>query len=332
MSTSLEDIRGVGPSTAEKLRESGVSSVEQLATMRPEELKEILKITLKAAKDIINDAKDKALNLAIPARTFSEYERHVREVVQRIPTGSSELDRLLGGGWRTEAIHQLKGEYASGKTELCHQAAVNCLKYLKRKVIYIETETATFSPKRIREMAEAIGLQIDSDNDFIIIPSAGINTPYAQFLAYERALKIKEQKNLDVGLFVVDSFNSTFREFYSGREMLPDRAREEARHLGFLDYIATKYNMAIILTAQVMDIPDAGSQLGEKAKTGHVKRSYGGNVLNHWSTYILSLNQVATSEWEAVLADSNEMPRGTCRFQITPGGVRDIVTSKKKIM
>ncbi|MEM2260833.1 MAG: helix-hairpin-helix domain-containing protein [Ignisphaera sp.] len=326
MSLKLQDIKGIGPATEEKLIEKGVTSPEQLAVMRPEELKEILGITLKAAKDIINDAKDKALSTAIPVRTFGQHEEHLSKIVQRIPTGSKQLDEILGGGWRTEAIHLLKGEYASGKTQLCFQAAINCLKYLKRKVIWIETETGTFSPKRLEELATAVGIQIDKNNDFIYVPSVGITTPYNQFLAYERALKEMENKQLNVGLFVVDSFNATFREYYSGREMLPDRAREEARHLGFLDIIATKYNMAIILTGQVMDIPDQGGQLGEKVKTGHIRRTYGGNILHHWSTYIISLTQIATDVWEAVLADSPEMPRKSCRFKITPSGIKDIFT------
>jgi RecA/RadA recombinase len=320
----LTDIKGIGEVTAEKLREKDIT-VEKLAIMRPEELASELQITKKAAKDIVNDAKFKALASIVPVRTFAEQERHIKEVVQRIPTGSVELDKILGGGWRTESLHLLKGEYSSGKSQLAMQAAINCLKYLKRKVIWIETETGTFAPDRLKEMAKAEGLEIDGDTDFLLVPSTGTSTPYSQFLAYERAIQMMEERKLDVGVFIVDSFNATFREFYSGREMFPDRAREEARHLGFLDNIAAKYNMAIILTAQVMDIPDSGGQLGERVKTGHTQRAYGGNVLFHWCTYILSLDQLSGTDWEAVLADAPDRPKAKCRFRIVSAGVRDIV-------
>jgi RecA/RadA recombinase len=323
----LEDIKGIGPVTAQKLRELEID-VDKLATMRPEELASELSITKKAAKDICNDAKDKALPRVIPVRTFNEQKRHIKEVVQRIPTGSTALDEILGGGWRTESLHLLKGEYASGKTQLAMQAAINVLKYLKRKIIWIETETGTFSPDRFEQMAKAVGVTIDGDKDFIFIPSTGSSTPYMQYLSYQRAIQVMLEKKMDVGLIVVDSFNAAFREFYSGREMLPDRAREEARHLGYLDNISAKYNIAVILTGQVMGIPDPGGQLAERVKTGHTKVAYGGDILFHWCTYILSLDQMASKaegEWEAVLADSPDRPKAKCRFRIVSQGVRDII-------
>uniref|UniRef100_A0A6M3XDU5 Putative DNA repair and recombination protein n=1 Tax=viral metagenome TaxID=1070528 RepID=A0A6M3XDU5_9ZZZZ len=698
----LTSIKGIGPVTAQKLKELDIT-VDKLAVLRPEELSSELNITKKAAKDICNDAKDKALPRVIPVRTFNEQKRHIKEVVQRIPTGSTALDDIMGGGWRTESLHLLKGEYSSGKTQLAMQAAINVLKYLKRKIIWIETETGsvagdsvifvynkltkeyrtffieefvnliknnilestnfetpsvsingeivwksildvyahqntgrmnnikgfstgsvqltpnhstmvlnckedhgeykdkkirieradsitfndrlivptsieenpidwkfnisvvnflgsnqysrswkilckkisldkdlsfilgaylaegsmtsgkyirfslgksdrekqfaekisssifnifdcrpsilysregyitvqlcnkfafrlfadifglerkssftknipvqmfntsienrnsfyngyltgdgyfdnikkkwkfftvskrlaydmlylylqdgipvsinkddngfsgfvladrkqirgirygssigkkivynrsypsqeevydlclgnkdeednflvngifvhnTFSPGRFEEMAKAVGVTIDGDNDFIFIPSTGSSTPYMQYLSYQRAIQIMLEKKLDVGLIVVDSFNASFREFYSGREMLPDRAREEARHLGYLDNISAKYNIAVILTGQVMGIPDPGGQLGERVKTGHTKVAYGGDILFHWCTYIISLDQMSSEkggEWEAVLADSPDKPRAKCRFRIVSAGVRDII-------
>ena len=322
----LTDVKGIGPSTASKLEDAGVKSVEQLAVMRPDELKAILGISTRVAKDIINDAKDKALTRIVAPRTFVEHMKHEQEVVQRIPSGSAELDKLLGGGWKTEGIHLLKGEYSSGKTQLCVQAAINCVKYLKRKVIWIEMETGTASAARFKEVAEANGVQL-KDDDITVIPSPGPN-PFAQFLAYERAVQLIEE-GLDVGLIVIDSFNSSFRSFYTGREMLPARSAEESRHLGYLDYIARKYNLAVMMTAQVMDVPDTGGQLGERVKTGHTKRVYGGNVLTHWATYIVSLHQVSTDEREAVLADASDRPFGKCRFRITQAGIRDVVGKRR---
>lgn len=324
MSEELTTVKGIGPKTAEKLVENGISTVEDLAVLRPDELKAILNITLKAAKDIINDAKRIALDTAIPAHTLDEIEKHQKEVVQRIPTGSSALDKILGGGVKTEAITLLKGPYASGKTQLCYQLVVNCIKYLGRKAIWIETESGTMVPDRLKEMAKTIGLKLNQEEDVIVIPAKAIKSPNAQFIAYQRAIKEMERRNLDVGIMVIDSFNGVFREYYSGREMLPDRAEELARHLGYLDQIASQYNMAIVLTGQIMDIPDPGSQLGERVKTGHTHRVYGGNLLNHWCTYIISLQKVSMTDWEAVVADAPDVPMTSCRFKIVSSGVRDV--------
>ena len=70
---SLTDVPGIGPKTAERLMESGVKTVDQLSVLRPEELKAVLGISLKQAKEIIN----KSLDLAyqnVEIYTGDEYE------------------------------------------------------------------------------------------------------------------------------------------------------------------------------------------------------------------------------------------------------------------
>ena len=71
----------------------------------------------------------------------------------------------MKGGIPTEAITMFKGEYASGKSQMANQLAINTLRILKRKVFWIETETGTFVPDRLLEMAKAVGYTIDIDKD-----------------------------------------------------------------------------------------------------------------------------------------------------------------------
>lgn len=47
------------------------------------------------------------------------------ELVQ-LTTGSSELDRLLGGGIETGSITEIFGEFRTGKTQMCLTLAVTC--------------------------------------------------------------------------------------------------------------------------------------------------------------------------------------------------------------
>lgn len=43
-----------------------------------------------------------------------------------ITTGSTEVDKILGGGIETGSITELYGEFRSGKTQMCHTLAVTC--------------------------------------------------------------------------------------------------------------------------------------------------------------------------------------------------------------
>jgi len=329
MGVSLTDVKGIGPATVEKLEKAGIKSVEQLATLRKEELSKILGVNLKQAGDIIQSAKQLALDQLLEVYTAEDIKRYRQENIKRIPTGCSALDSVLKGGIPTMSITVLFGEYASGKTQLCKQLVVNCLKQLGRKAAWIETEPGTFIPERLEEMASAIGYQLDL-NDIIVVPARLIGTPYNLFLAYEMIEHKMQKLGLDVGLLVVDSFSAPFRKHYTGREQLPDRSAEISRHMGKLDILASKYNMAIVLTGQVGDIPDAGSQLHAVVKTGHRKNPVGGNVFLHSGTYLISLIKTKTDEWEACVFDAPDIPMTKVQFRITKEGIRDVSRTRAR--
>lgn len=317
-------IRGVGPKTAEKLIEAGLKTPEDVACKRPEELADMLGITKKAARDIVNTAFDMTITTAVVIGTMQDEINHRKEVVKRIPTGSAKFDAAIRGGIPTEAITAFKGEAESGKSEMCHQLVVNNKKYFNRKAAWISTENMTFSPDRINDMAKAIGVKIVPDEDVLFISSDRVASSNKLFLAYQALARKIDAEELDVGLLIIDSFSAPFRKEFGDRSQLPDRAREEGRHLGYLDGFAKKYNCAVIITAQVMDIPDQGSQLGEKAHTGHVQRMWGGNVVRHSITYGISLAQVASFQYEGVVFASPDVAKTAFRFQIKEQGIRDV--------
>lgn len=57
--------------------------------------------------------------------TATEFHQRRSELIQ-ITTGSSELDKLLGGGLETGSITELFGEFRTGKSQICHMLAVTC--------------------------------------------------------------------------------------------------------------------------------------------------------------------------------------------------------------
>src|SRR3990170_3423140 len=159
---SIEELPGVGPATAEKLREAGISDLMALAVASPMTLADIAEIGTNVAQKIIQAARE-----AVDVGGFETgdviLER--RKSVAKLTTCSKALDELLGGGLESQAITESFGEFGSGKSQLGHQLAVNATRPtedggLDGDTVWIDTEN-TFRPERISHMANALELDVD---------------------------------------------------------------------------------------------------------------------------------------------------------------------------
>ncbi|MFH7835707.1 MAG: helix-hairpin-helix domain-containing protein, partial [Candidatus Aenigmatarchaeota archaeon] len=116
----LEDLPGIGEATAEKLREIGYHTIESLATATVSELA-AAGIGDKKAAEIISIAREAIEISFVTAKELSS----LKSSIGRITTGSKMLDSLIAGGVETQSITEFYGEFGSGKSQLCHQLAVN---------------------------------------------------------------------------------------------------------------------------------------------------------------------------------------------------------------
>jgi len=156
--TSLTDLPGVGPTTAKKLEDAGFSTLEALAVASIGELVTAGELGEKTASKIIDAARG-GLDLSYETADLI-YER--RKQILRVPTGSTALDQLLGGGIETNGITEFFGEYRTGKTQIAHNLCVSVQRSIEEGgvesgAIYIDTE-GTFRPERIVQMSERYGL------------------------------------------------------------------------------------------------------------------------------------------------------------------------------
>ena len=138
---TVEDLPGVGPATAEKLREAGFEELLAIAVMSPSELAEQAELGEAVSSKIIAGAK-KLANIGGFISGTALLDR--RREVQKLTSGCSALDELLGGGFETQAIVEVFGEFGSGKTQIGHQLAVNTLLPVSKggfdgEVFYIDT-------------------------------------------------------------------------------------------------------------------------------------------------------------------------------------------------
>src|SRR6266487_3650391 len=109
---SIEELPGVGPATAEKLREAGFTDLMGLAVASPTMVADAAEIGTNVAQKIIIAARE-AVDIGGFETGDVILER--RKSVAKLTTCSKALDELLGGGLETQAITEMYGEFGSGK-------------------------------------------------------------------------------------------------------------------------------------------------------------------------------------------------------------------------
>ena len=310
LAKELEDLPGIGPATAEKLKAEGFETIEKIATASPHEIAEIGDISVDSAKKAIEAAK-KSTEIGFET---GEAVLERRKEIGKIDTGSKELNELLGGGVETQSITEFFGKFGSGKTQVGFQLAVNAQKPKEKgglggKVLFVDSE-ATFRPERIKQIAEANGMDGTEVLKNILVARA-LNSDH-QILLIDKAEEIIPKENIK--LIIMDSLTSQFRSDYVGRGALSERQQKLNRHIRTLQRLADKFNIAIYITNQVMDNP--GILFGDPTTP------IGGHVLAHQSTYRVYLRRGKEEKRIARLIDSPCMPEGECVFKVTANGVQ----------
>jgi DNA repair protein RadA len=309
---NIEDLPGIGPKTAEKLREGGYKTVEKIAVASPRDLSELAEIGETIAAKIIEAAKEMAeVGGFITAEELAEK----RESLGHITTGSKDLDELLGGGIETQAITEVFGEFGSGKSQLGHQLCVNVQLPPERGglnagAIFIDTEN-TFRPQRIIQMAQ--GLELDPSEVLKTIRVARAFNSSHQILLVEKSEELLRQG--DIKLLVVDSLTAAFRAEYIGRGTLAERQQLLNKHLRMLHELADLYDVAVFVTNQVSARPDAFF--------GDPTKPIGGHVLGHSATMRVYLRKSKKGQRIARLVDSPNLPEGEAIFVVTEEGIVD---------
>lgn len=308
----LSKLPGVGPATAEKLRENGFTDLMSIAVTSPSNLSEMCSIGEGTAAKIISSAR----RLADVGNFLTGVEvLERRKEVGKLTTSSKALDELLGGGVETQAITEVFGEFGSGKTQIAHQLAVNATMPVDRggfggEVVIIDTEN-TFRPERIVQMAEGHGLDPMEVMKKIHVGRA--YNSHHQMLLVDKAADLT--KKFKVTLLIVDSLTAHFRSEYMGRGALAERQQKLNKHIHEIQKYADMNNCAILVTNQVMSRPDVFF--------GDPTKPIGGHILGHASTFRIYLRKSKGDKRIARLVDSPCLPEAEAIMTITTDGVRD---------
>lgn len=308
----LEELPGVGPATAEKLRDAGFTDLMAIAVESPKNLAEIAEIGENVAAKVINAAK-KAANVGDFEVGTDILER--RKSIVKLTSGSKALDELMGGGFETQSIVEFFGEFGSGKTQLAHQLAVNTALPIEEggmdaDTVMIDTEN-TFRPERIIQMAESKGLDPNAVLSRIHVARA-FNSNH-QMLLVEKAMEIA--KEFKVGLLIVDSLTAHFRSEYVGRGALAERQQLLNKHMHDLLRFGDLNNAVVAVTNQVSAKPDAFF--------GDPTRPIGGHIVGHAATFRIYLRKSKGGKRIARLIDSPNLPEAEAVFMVGEGGISD---------
>src|SRR5829696_3217770 len=161
----IQDIEGIGPTTAKKLKEAGIVSVMDLAVASSDELAVDLNSSKETAATFIMAAQRLLRESNVLEKEFvtAESALEKRKALMRCSTGSRALDELLLGGIETQAVTEFYGEFGSGKSQICHTLAAIATQPteaggLNSGVIYVDTE-GTFRPERLNQIARSRELE-----------------------------------------------------------------------------------------------------------------------------------------------------------------------------
>jgi len=312
----LTSLPGVGPATKQKLNDAGIHSVLDLATAGPMDIADAVDVDISKAVELNNKARKKLVELHRLEPDFISAAELLKKrlAIDRITTGSKNMDELLGGGIETWAMTEYFGEFGSGKSQICHTLCVTVQLPrdqggLEGAAIYIDTE-GTFRPERISEIAEARGSKPEEVLANITVARA-YNSAHQELIVRDAGKVIEANK---VRLVILDSAVAHYRAEFVGRGTLAERQQRLNRFMHLLLRTAEVYNVAVVVTNQVQAAPDSFF--------GDPTRPTGGHVVAHTSTYRIYLRKAAKNRI-ARMVDSPYHPERDAVFVLDEKGVDD---------
>ena len=313
----IQDIEGVGPTTARKLKEAGIVSVMDLAVTSADELAVDLNSSKDTAATFIMATQRLLRESNILEKEFvtAESALEKRKSLMRCSTGSRALDELLLGGIETQAVTEFYGEFGSGKSQICHTLAAIAPQPkesggLNGGVIYIDTE-GTFRPERLNQIARARELEPSHVLKNVAVCKV-YNSSHLELIIKDLG---KYVNDFNAKLVIIDSIISLHRAEFAGRGTLADRQQRLNGLLHKVIRLAEIFNIAVVITNQVQSSPD--TFFGDPTKAA------GGNVIGHASTYRIYLRKSGENR-TAKMIDSPYHPYSDAKFTLNEKGTDDL--------
>jgi DNA repair protein RAD51 len=228
------------------------------------------------------------------------------------------LDKLLGGGIETGSITEMFGEFRTGKTQICHTLCVTCQLSKNEgggggRALYVDTE-GTFRPEKLEMIANRFNLNPDEVINNVFYARA-YNSEHQNKLLIQACALMAENK---FALMIVDSATALYRTDYSGRGELSARQMSLGKFLRNLQKIADEFQVAVVITNQVVAQVDGNTFGG-----CNDKKPIGGHIMAHAAQTRLYLRKGNKENRICKVYDSPCLPESEATYQITDSGIDD---------
>ena len=225
--------------------------------------------------------------------------------MNKIPTGSKILDKMLDGGYDPEIITTVYGPSGSGKTVICLLCAINIARHGK-KVVYVDTE-ASFSIDRFKQISNSINI------DYRKLLSKIVFLRPTSFEEQKKAFeKLKNIVTDKIGLIVIDTIAMLYRLEMGKDDDVYETNRELGKQIGFLSEITRKKHIPVLIANQVY------ADFEDKEKVNIV----GGDLLKYGSKCLIELQITPAGNRRAIIKKHRSIPEErSIIFKIVEGGI-----------
>ena len=304
---SYKKLEAVGVTTIYDVLIRGSNEVKAHTDMEDARLHNLIMI----CKKVLENSK----RTRSPKLSVSELRKY-RKNMKKIPCGCTELDDMINGGVELEALTEVYGAFASGKTQYCYSILVEALFRFGWKVVWIDCED-TFDPDRLIQIIRARGYAGEMDEDeldkFLDEHMEYTHTPNTDTVVEEiNNLSRKLVEDESIKLLIVDGAIGQFREEYLGRGTLASRQQNLAKFMGILKNSAYFFNIAVLITNQVGT--DPAKQYGDPTY------AVGGNIVGHASTLRMYFKKAGKKRYCTAI-DSPKQAVYDVEFSLTEKGI-----------
>ena len=215
----------------------------------------------------------------------------------RLPLNCKPIDMLLGGGLEQKIITELFGEAGTGKTNMCLQAARECV-LLNKKVAIIDSEGVSI--ERLKQILPKKNQKQLLKNILIFSPT----TQNDQEKMIQNAIKIQ-----DLQLIIVDTLNMFYRLHLD--EFKDECMRSITRQVATLQRAARDLDLFVLISEQVFT-----------DKNGDI-RPFTNRDVEHLVKTVIKLEKNGLGSRKATIIKHRSEPEGkSAAFRITQEGLR----------